>query len=100
MKNDERLILEPVIRLHAGVLAFAGAVLGGGGLFLVTVWLVVKGGETVGPHLSLLGNYFYGYTVTWPGAFVGLVYGALAGAAAGWAIGEIYNRIAAARYRA
>lgn len=90
-------ILRPVLELQAGVLAFAGAILGGGGLFLMTVWLLVKGGEEVGPHLGLLGNYFPGYAVTWAGAVIGLGWGALTGAAVGATIGVVYNLVAAAR---
>ena len=93
-------IRRPVVRLQAEVLAFAGAALGGLGLFVITPFLVVKRGETVGPHLRLLRWYFPGYSVTWVGAFVGFVYGALVGGVAGAAIGTIYNALAMARHRA
>lgn len=102
MKQDEaplERLRGPVVRLQAGVLAFAGAVLCGSGLFLMTVWLLVKGGDFVGYHLGLLGQYFPGYSVTWGGAFVGFVYGALVGGLGGAAIGSIYNLVASARHR-
>ncbi len=35
-------------------------------------------------NLMLLAEYFYGYTVSWPGAFVGLAWGFVAGFTAGW----------------
>lgn len=92
-------IRRPLVRLQAEVLGFAGAVLGGSGLALMTIWLVVKGGEVVGPHLGLLGNYFPGYSVTWGGAVLGFIYGALVGGAAGAAVGIVYNRVAALRHR-
>ena len=92
-------IRRPVVRLQAEVLAFAGAVLGGAGLFLMTAWLVVKGGPEVGPHLGLLGQYFPGYSVTWPGAFIGLVYGAMVGGLTGAMIGWLYNLVAFMRHR-
>jgi len=44
MKHDDptlEIIRRPVVRLQAGVLAFAGAILGGAGIFLMTVWLVL-----------------------------------------------------------
>ena len=50
-----------------------------------------------GATLGLLGNYLPGYAVTWPGAFVGLVYGAAIGALAGWSLARVYNRLARAR---
>lgn len=93
-------IRRPVVRLQALVLGISGAVLGGSALFVMTAWLVLKGGDQVGPHLSLLAQYFPGYSVTWGGAFLGLVYGALAGGGAGAMIGSIYNLVASARHRA
>lgn len=66
----------------------------GAGIFVLTLWLVLKGGDEVGPHLALLGQYFIGYTVTWPGAFLGAVYGFLTGFTAGFGISWIYNKVA------
>jgi hypothetical protein len=88
-----------VVSIQAGILAFVFAVIGGLGVFVVTAWLLVKGGEHVGAHLSLLGQYFIGYSVTWKGSFIGLVYGAVIGGILGWAIGKLYNLIAQARQR-
>jgi hypothetical protein len=92
-------ISRAVAKIQAGVLAFVMAVLGGLGVFVMTAWLLIKGGPTVGPHLQLLGQYFPGYTVTWTGCFVGMLYGALLGGLAGWVIGFIYNRIVGLRNR-
>lgn len=86
-----------VVRIQAGVLAFVCAVIGGLGLFLITAWLLVKGGENVGAHLNLLGQYLIGYSVTWTGSIIGLLYGALIGGIIGWSIGKLYNLIALAR---
>ena len=74
-------------------------VIGGLGLFAMTAWLVLKGGEMVGLHLQLLNNYFPGYSVTWVGAFVGFFYGALMGALVGYVIGKIYNSVTLFRHR-
>ncbi|NNE35165.1 MAG: hypothetical protein HKN13_08020 [Rhodothermales bacterium] len=82
-----------VARIHAKILALVMAVLCGGALFVMTVWLVIKGGPDAGAHLQLLGQYFIGYSVTWIGSVVGLFYGALVGGLIGWTIGLIYNRI-------
>lgn len=79
-------------------MALVFGLIGGLGLFLMTVWLIVKGGERVGPHLGLLGQYFIGYSVTWKGSIIGFFWGALAGAGIGWAIGNIYNRIVGIRF--
>ncbi|MFI5396516.1 MAG: hypothetical protein ACHQ9S_13365 [Candidatus Binatia bacterium] len=86
-----------VARIHAGVLALVCAVLSGVGLFAITAWLLIKGGPHVGAHLQLLGQYFFGYSVTWTGSLVGFLYGALMGALVGWSIGTVYNVLAGLR---
>jgi len=93
MSNDRIEVSRAVARIHAGVMALVCAILGGGGLFLMTVWLLIKGGPRVGMHLNLLGQYFYGYSVTWFGSFVGLAWGVIVGGAIGWTIGEVYNLV-------
>lgn len=93
--NDEmKTVSRAVVRIQSSVLALVGALIGGIGLFGMTVWLLVKDGPNVGAHLQLLGNYFIGYSVTWYGSLLGLFYGALTGGIIGWVIGAIYNRIA------
>jgi hypothetical protein len=71
----------------------AVGLLAGLGLFLATAVLVVKGGPNPGPHLSMLGVYFPGYTVTWTGSFIGFVYAFVLGYAVGGTIAAIYNRL-------
>ena len=89
------LIDRAVARLRASVMAVVFGLTSGTGLFVATVWLVVRGGATVGPTLGLLRSYFPGYSVTWPGAFVGFFYAALLGGAIGWIVAFIYNQIVA-----
>lgn len=96
--TDDRELSRMIVAIQAGVLALVCAVVGGLGLFLMTVWLVIKGGPRVGQHLSLLGQYLIGYSVTWTGSFVGLLYGALIGGIAGWLIAKIYNGVARLRH--
>jgi hypothetical protein len=79
------------------VLALVCAILGGTGLFTMTLWLVIKGGPRVGEHLGLLGHYFPGYAVTWSGTLVGLFYGAVVGGLVGWIIGAVYNGVVGLR---
>jgi hypothetical protein len=92
-REEEELLRHAVARLRAGVLAVVFALVAGTGLFLATAWLLLRGGETVGPHLALLGQYFPGYRVTWPGALLGFAYAAGLGAVVGAAVGWIYNRM-------
>ena len=82
-----------VARLRASVMAVVMGLTAGTGLFVATVWLVVRGGPVVGPTLGLLGQYFPGYSVTWPGAFLGFFYAAVLGGAVGWSVAFIYNSV-------
>lgn len=92
--EERQLIRASVARLRAGILALVFAMMTGTGLFVATAWLLIKGGPNVGATLGLLGNYLPGYAVTWPGAVVGLLYGAAIGGVAGWSLARIYNRLA------
>ena len=96
--TGERALIEAAVaRLRAGILAIVFGMVGGAGLFVATAWLLIKGGESVGATLGLLGNYLPGYAVTWPGAVVGLLYGVGIGAAMGWTLARVYNRLARRR---
>ncbi len=66
-------------------LGSALGILFGAVVFLATAGLLIRGGENIGQHLALLGNYFIGYDVTWSGSLVGLLWGA----ASGYVIGFI-----------
>lgn len=102
MATEQRSIEDvtrAVVRIQSGVLTIVCALIGGFGLFAMTAWLLIKDGPNVGLHLGLLGHYFIGYSVTWPGSLVGLFYGALVGAVFGWTIGRIYNAVVSIRHR-
>lgn len=97
---------DPSRELDSGVLTLERTVLGitlgivvGLTLFLATLWLVIKGGEQVGPHLELLNQFFPGYTVSVRGSFVGFVYGFGCGFVSGWFIATVYNGVVALRHR-
>ncbi|HYO47017.1 MAG TPA: hypothetical protein VEY33_10065 [Gemmatimonadota bacterium] len=95
---QERALIEAAVaRMRAGILAIVFAMMGGTGLFVATAWLLIKGGQNVGATLGLLGNYLPGYAVSWPGAIVGLAYGAAIGGVMGWSLARIYNRLARGR---
>jgi hypothetical protein len=92
----ERVIIEAFARLDRTALGLAVGTLCGLGVFLATIILIIKGGEVVGPNLALLGQFFYGYTVTITGAFVGLVYGFIVGFVVGWLIALLRNSLVSA----
>jgi len=78
-------------RIDRVALAAATGAAGGLALFVATLVLVLKGGPVVGPTLGLLGQYFPGYTVTPPGAVLGLLYGFAAGGLLGWTFAALRN---------
>lgn len=47
-------------------------------------------------HMTLLAEYFYGYTVSWPGALVGGFWGFVVGFVAGWFVAFCRNLVIAA----
>ncbi len=83
-----------LLSLNARAWGIAFGLVLGGGLFLATLFLLIKGGPTPGQHLQLLGAFFPGYRVTFLGSLVGFVYGFVLGYALGRIIGEVYNRLA------
>ena len=90
--GEERLF-HGVLWLNAKALGLALGLLFGLALFIATNWLVLKGGEPVGPHLNLLSQYFIGYKVSFLGSLVGFAYAFALGTLSGALIGWIYNRI-------
>ena len=97
MKPPEKEVAVRLARLHARAQGIALGLILAGGIFIATNWLVIKGGETVGPHLGLLGQYFIGYDVTFLGSLVGAAYGFVLGFVIGYVITLLYNFFASRR---
>lgn len=89
-----------IIRMNAMAMGVVLGVLAGTGLFLATNYLVLKGGDVVGPHLALLGQIFVGYEVTFVGSLVGFAWAFFVFWAAGYAGARIYNAVAGWERRA
>lgn len=62
-------------------------------VFLVTAIYLVR--DPQGIPLHILDQYFYGYTVSWTGAFLGLAWGFVTGFVAGWFIAFSRNLVLA-----
>lgn len=88
-----------VLWLNAKILGFVLGLLCGLVIFAATNWLVLKGGDPVGPNLRLLSQYFIGYRVSFLGSFIGFAYGFAFGTLAGALIGWIYNKVLSFRER-
>ena len=97
IKTLDQIVLTRVLRLNAVVQGVVTGVVAGLGVFIATNWLVLKGGDVVGPHLSLLSNFFIGYRVSFVGSLIGCTYGFVAGFAVGYFVARMYNWIAIRR---
>ncbi len=98
-RTIEHLLISRVVRFSATVQGIVSGLLLGLIVFVATIWLVIKGGPVVGPHLSLLGQYFIGYRVTMAGSFIGFAWGFVLGFAVGFFVTATYNWLTDLRRR-
>lgn len=87
----EKIIMTRLTRMNAVVSGLVTGVIFGLIIFIATNWLLLKGGEPIGLHLALLGQFFMGYTVSFWGSLVGLFYGFVTGFILGGAVAVLYN---------
>lgn len=91
VQSTDLLLARALARLDAVALGTALGAFFGLLVFLSTVILVIRGGSQVGPTMSLLGQYYIGYTVTLTGSLIGLAYGFATGFLVGSFGAGIYN---------
>ena len=91
--HTEQILERAVLRLNANILGIVLGIITGLGIFVVTNFLILKGGPVVGPHLALLSNFYPGYRVTFLGSIIGFGYGLLTGYVAGFIIATVYNQV-------
>lgn len=96
-KGVERIVMTRLLRVSAAVYGIVTGLVAGVGIFIATNWLVLKGGRVVGPHLSLLSQFFVGYRVTFVGSLIGFAYGFVLGFVVGYAVAWLYNQLHAWR---
>jgi hypothetical protein len=82
--------------LHKRALGMAVGTASGLTVFAATAMYLLRQPVEPAFRLDLLAEYFYGYTVSWSGAFVGLAWGFVVGFAAGWFTAFTRNLILAA----
>jgi hypothetical protein len=91
--TDDSLLAIRVIKLEAVVGGIVAGLMSGLVVFAATNWLVLKGGDVVGPHLALLSQFFFGYRVSFFGSLIGFAYGFVFGFAGGYLVSIVYNWI-------
>jgi hypothetical protein len=77
------------MKLSKKAFATANGILWALAVFGSTIYVLLKGG---GNTLVLLQQFFWGYSVSFPGAILGLIYGFVWGFIFGWLIAALYNR--------
>ena len=94
----EDVVRTRLLRLNAMVQALVVGIVAGVAIFVATNWLILKGGHigpegerVVGPHLSLLSQFFVGYRVTFVGSLVGFAYGFVSGFLLAYCVARFYN---------
>jgi hypothetical protein len=92
-KGLEQVVLTRLLRLNAVAQGLVTGIIIGLVVFIATNWLIVKGGDIIGPHLSLLGQFFIGYRVTFAGSLIGFAYAFVVGFLVGYCVARVYNFI-------
>ena len=91
-ESEDKVIESAFAKIDPLALGVAVGVVSGLGIFMASAILLLRGGPVVGPRLSLLGNYLFGFEVTWTGAVIGLFEGGMWGFAAGALAAGLRNR--------
>lgn len=92
----ERALRRAFAPYHKRVLGIASGTVAAVMVFAVTVFHVVAAPSRA-LNLALLAQYFYGYDVTWRGAFVGAWWAFVAAFVAGWFAAFVYNLVLATK---
>jgi protoporphyrinogen oxidase len=87
----EDLLREAFARYDAVALGGAVGIVAALGLLLATVVLLLRGGDVVGPKLSLLGHYLWGFEASWRGAVTGAIEAGIGGFVLGFGLGKSVN---------
>ena len=90
---EDKALVGAILRFNGNILGLVFGSIGALIVFLATNWLLIKGGDPVGPHLSLLGQFFIGYSVTFVGSLIGAAYAFACGYVAGLIVAYVYNGV-------
>lgn len=80
------------MKLNVSAFALAFGIWWGGGIFLMTWWLLATSGAPSVP--MMLDSLYVGYAITPLGSLVGLAYGFVCGAVCGGILAWLYNMLA------
>ncbi len=77
------------MKLNFSAFALAFGIWWGGGIFLLTWWLIITGNTT--GEVGALMQIYPGFSVTAVGSFIGLVWGFVCGVICGGILAWLYN---------
>ena len=80
------------MKLNIAAIALAFGIWWGGGVFLLTWWLILLGADT--GTMNMLESMYLGYAISPIGSLVGLVWGFFCGAICGAILAWLYNLFA------
>ena len=78
------------MKLNAKALALSAGMIWGLLIFLLTNIRLLRGGE--GEHLSRLSQFYIGYSFSFLGSLIGLVWGFVTMFIVGWVFAWLYNK--------
>lgn len=77
------------MKLDRKALALTSGIIWGLTVLVMTLWVIWRGG---GATLSLLQQFYFGYSISYLGAIIGLIYGFVNGFICGSIFAWLYNR--------
>ncbi len=80
------------MKLKVKALALTSGLLWGGAVCFATLWLIALGYE--GTVIRQLDHFYFGYSFSVVGAFIGLAWGFVDGAIGGALFAWLYNKLA------
>jgi hypothetical protein len=80
------------MKLNVKAFVLTSGILWGAAVFFVTLWLIAFGYE--GGIIRQLDHFYFGYSFSVGGAFIGLGYGFVDGAIGGALFAWLYNKLA------
>ena len=92
--QENHIVTSPLLLafapIHRRALGVAAGLVLGGFLSLITLVAVIRGGEAA-HGLSLLSQFFWGYSVSWAGILVVFLWGFGLGFISGWSLALLRN---------
>jgi hypothetical protein len=93
-RHDHEILSALFAKMDGPALAVSMGILCSTGLFLATAILLMQDRPEnfpIGPNLGALAAYLPGFSITWPGALIGALYGFFAGAISGFFVAIYWN---------